>query len=220
MAELKARYIGLMARFNVPASRAERAFERVIEGYRNPPRFYHTIDHVADVLAHLDWAAEHVANVTALPADDRQTFLDSIELAIWYHDIVYDAAAHDNEAESAKFMVEEAEKLRIDPATVREAAQAILITADHSSAKTLAERMIADCDLHSLGVSWEQFAHNSAMIRKEYAHVPEAAFFEGRKKFMASLLDKAPLYKTKAFVDRYEQQAEDNIKRLIATPTP
>lgn len=217
-AALKERFTALMERLHIGRPRAEKAFDRLVEGYRHPVRHFHDIGHVADVLSHLDWAAEHVANIKALPADDRQVFLDSIELAIWYHDIVYDAKSHDNEAESARFMVTEAERLGIDPATVREAAQAILITADHANAKTLAEQIIADCDLHTLGVSWPQFEKNSQLIAAEYAHVPPDAFIEGRRQFMAAILAKGPIYKTKAFADRYERQARDNIEKLQKLP--
>lgn len=217
-ADIKSRYMSLMQRLNVEAKRAEKAFDRLVEGYQTPVRYYHTIDHVNDVLQHLDWAADNVQNIKALPADDRQTFLDSVELAIWYHDIVYDARAHNNEAESARFMMLETERLGIDPATAREAAQAILITAEHANAKTLAEQIIADCDLHVLGVSWEKFAHNSDMIRKEYAHVETELYFETRKRIFNGFLSAGPLYKTKAFADRYEAKARANIERMNQPP--
>jgi predicted metal-dependent HD superfamily phosphohydrolase len=67
----------------------EREFEKIEAAYGEPARAYHTMAHI---IACLDTfvAARHLA-----------TAPERIELAIWFHDIVYDTRRGDNEDRSA-----------------------------------------------------------------------------------------------------------------------
>ncbi len=214
LAQLKTRFENTLRRLGATGD-IHHAFTTMIEDYQHPPRFYHTIDHVADVLAHLDFASQHADELKQIPASDRQNFIDMIELAIWYHDVVYDATRHDNEALSADNMTTAAQALGIPEDIIHKAQGAILITAHHADAKTLAEKIIVDCDLHVLGIDWDKFANNSSLIRREYAHVPDDAYVQGRAKGLATFITPDGIYKTDAFRARYEQKAVENIRRLI-----
>lgn len=222
IAALQDRFIHTMQRLGAQTG-IDAAFDQLIEDYQHPPRFYHTIDHVKDVLDHLDFAAAHVDELKTLTPVEKQKFLDTVELAIWYHDIVYDATLHDNEAQSADNMVDAAQKMGIAADIIDLAKEAILITAHHADAKTLAEKIIVDCDLHTLGVPWDKFFNNSALIRKEYAHVADDLYVVGRANALMSFLGENGIYKTVAFRGRYEDKAQENIKRLVlnaATKNP
>lgn len=214
IAQLKTRFENTLRRLGATGD-INNAFNTMISDYQHPPRFYHTIDHVADVLAHLDFATKHVGDINQIPADERQNFIDMVELAIWYHDVVYDATRHDNEALSADNMAGAAKTLGISDDIIRQAKDAILITAHHADAKTMAEKIIVDCDLHVLGIDWDKFANNSALIRREYAHVPDDAYVQGRAKGLSTFITPDGIYKTDAFRARYEKKAVENIRRLI-----
>jgi hypothetical protein len=67
--------------------------------YAEPHRAYHTQAHVDAMLASLQELGETIVHPAA------------VELAIWYHDAVYDPAAADNEARSADLLRAELDNL-------------------------------------------------------------------------------------------------------------
>ena len=64
--------------------------DRLLERYSEPGRHYHDARHVLACLQALDRYPGRIHNSNA------------IELAIWYHDAIYDPRASDNEARSAR----------------------------------------------------------------------------------------------------------------------
>ncbi len=67
-----------------------RVYTDLVSRYADPQRAYHTLDHITDCLRHFD-AVRHLA---AWPA--------AVELAIWFHDAIYDPQRGDNETRSAE----------------------------------------------------------------------------------------------------------------------
>jgi predicted metal-dependent HD superfamily phosphohydrolase len=64
-------------------------WQELSAAYGNPSRAYHNLEHIADCLLRFD---EH-AHLAIDPV--------AVEFAIWFHDIVHDARAADNEERSA-----------------------------------------------------------------------------------------------------------------------
>jgi len=60
---------------------------------------------------------------------------------------------------------------------------------------------------------YDQYAEN---IRKEYIHVPDDLFRQGRTAILIKLSEKGDIYKTTEFKTLYEDQAILNMKREIA----
>ncbi len=58
-----------------------------------------------------------------------------------------------------------------------------------------------------------QYAEN---IRKEYSHVPDDLFRQGRIAILSKLSEKGDIYKTAEFKNLYENQAKSNMKGEIA----
>jgi predicted metal-dependent HD superfamily phosphohydrolase len=81
------RFVELCARMAVPERDARMVHADLAKRYGEAHRHYHTLVHVDRMLGLLD--------ETGL-GNDR------IELAIWFHDCVYDPLASDNEAASAR----------------------------------------------------------------------------------------------------------------------
>ena len=69
----------------------EQLFAEVMGRYAEPHRSYHTTRHLDECFAKLDEARQHA---------DR---FYEIELALWFHDAVYDVRASDNEERSASW---------------------------------------------------------------------------------------------------------------------
>ena len=64
-------------------------YEKLTRAYAEPQRHYHNQQHIAECLAEFDGAR----HLTQQPA--------AVELALWFHDAVYDPKAGDNEEQSA-----------------------------------------------------------------------------------------------------------------------
>src|SRR4051794_30150458 len=81
----------LLDAWAVDANLADRAFEDVRQHYAEPGRFYHTLDHVQQVLQTVESLRSQARNANA------------VQLAGWLHDVIYDSRASDNEERSADY---------------------------------------------------------------------------------------------------------------------
>jgi predicted metal-dependent HD superfamily phosphohydrolase len=174
--------------------------------YREPGRFYHTWEHVAECLAELDAAP----GLCDRPA--------AVELALWYHDAVYDPRAADNEARSAALLREAAGRLGIGDGLAAAAAVLVLATA-HGPGKAPAApsvcgrdaAVIRDIDLAILGAPPVRFEAYEAAVRREYGFLADPDWRAGRSRVLRAFLDRPRLYLTDAFHDRLEGQARRNL---------
>lgn len=191
----------------------------VIDAYRDPKRPYHNATHLADVLEKLDWAREIVPSPD-LDADARTRMFIRIELALFYHDVIYDATAKDNEEKSRDLFLTHARNFGMDEGDSTAIARLIDITAKHTQAATLDEHILCDCDLAILGADRETFARYDRNIRIEYAHVPKIIWDQRRPGVLKHFLDQPRLYKTDAFHARFDAPARDNLRNAITPPSP
>src|ERR1051325_7755552 len=86
-AELRSKWIELWRKIGVPKDPG-RSFDELAARYNEPHRAYHTLAHIADCLDQFE-AAKHLAEEPL-----------AVELAIWFHDAVYDSRASANEERS------------------------------------------------------------------------------------------------------------------------
>lgn len=173
--------------------------------YAEPHRRYHTIAHIDDCLAKL-------ALVADLTTAERRT----LELAIWWHDAVYDPARTDNEAASAALARRDLPRLGADAATVGDVARLILLTAGHAvAAGDRLGALMVSIDLSILGEPPALYDAYAAAIREEYAHVPDDAFRAGRRRVLQGFLAAPAIFPDPAFAARYEAPARANLAREI-----
>jgi len=216
---LNERYISLWRRLGAEPGAAAGA--ALVAAYDGPGRYYHSGVHLRDVLEKLDWAKtalEASGEIKHLAAPEKQKLFDTIELALWYHDAVYDAKAKDNEEKSRDLFLSHAEKPGIADDVKKEVAGLIELTKHHKNAKTLPERILVDCDLAILGASPAAFAAYDTDIRKEYAHVPAAVYKNARRSVLKGFLDQPHLFKTEAFHQTYDAPARANLGRAVKNP--
>jgi predicted metal-dependent HD superfamily phosphohydrolase len=91
-------------------------FDELLARYSEPHRKYHTLQHLAECLAHFE-AVRHLAEKPG-----------EIEIALWFHDGIYDTQRHDNERQSADWAREVLEGHGAEPATVQRVDDLIMAT--------------------------------------------------------------------------------------------
>ncbi len=171
-------------------------------------RHYHSWAHIEALLT---WLQEVSAQL-----HDPQ----AVELAILYHDAVYDPRSKENEARSAELMRSELEE-HLPAKTVDRVETLILATAGHELPETSDAQLLSDCaffldiDLSILGTEPEVFEAYEEAIRKEYAFVPPADYCRGRSAILRNFLARDRLYFTAHFRDRLEAQARVNLRRSL-----
>lgn len=178
-------------------------FEEIISRYSEPHRKYHTTRHLDECLAKLP----DVSAFCEHPAE--------VELALWFHDVIYDTRSHDNEARSAELATAKLQSAGGLTETIERVAALILATRHDALPQNKDAQVVVDVDLSILGANIERFDEYEKQIREEYFWVPELLYRHERKKIMMEFLSRASIFSTQLFRDRYEQQARGNIKRSI-----
>src|SRR5262249_47690617 len=156
-------WAALFDHYTDDAAGSYRVFDRLAAAYDADDRHYHDLEHIADVL--------RVAGRLADLADEPRL----IQLAVWFHDAVYDTHAKDNEERSATLAVELLGPLGMPSGSLDRMAELIRATAHVGAAEVDADTAILlDADLAILGAAPERYDRYARAIRREYAWVPEA----------------------------------------------
>jgi predicted metal-dependent HD superfamily phosphohydrolase len=205
----------------MPSDRAERLFQRwqdcfralsldppaaaypaLVERYSERQRAYHNLQHIADCFDRLDELAG--AGPTA-----------AIGLALFFHDVIYDPYAKDNEARSADWAEDVLSGAGATRET-RETVTALILATRHDQAPVGHEaQIIVDIDLSILGADPARFDAYERQIREEYAGVPEPAFRLGRAAVLRKFLDRPSIFSTANFRERYESRARENLAKSL-----
>lgn len=187
----------------LPQAAAEAEWRLLRTQYEEPVRAYHNLEHIGQML--------HILQMW--PGDEAMP--TAVSLAVWYHDAVYDPQASDNEAQSAALLAANLTGLVADE-IVQEAVRLVLLTIHHQAdEQDVWGRRMIDADLSNFGSARAQFCQNSAAIRREYAHVPEAAYRAGRQLVLQRFLERQPLFLTQWGRQQWETAARQNIQYEI-----
>src|SRR6266545_2339808 len=134
-------------------------FDYLFTRYTGPDRHYHGIGHIAASLAELDAVREQCQNP------------DAVEMAIWFHDCVYDANRLDNEEQSAEIAEDSLAHMGASKELIRTVCDLVLATRHQAPPQTQDERVLVDIDLTPLGAPPQVFDDNGELIRQEYSHM-------------------------------------------------
>lgn len=207
----------MRARFDVLADKLHapcellRGWLAVIDGlYSQPHRHYHNGSHVINLLQRLDKLKPN-----SRPGFDR--FLET-EIAILFHDAIYNIGAKDNEEASALLAraflfsvnAQHAEK---DRTSFVDKVQAAIMATKHDGREPdgNAARLMVDLDLAHFADPWDLFNASNKLIRAEFNAVPDEMYCIGRVNFLLQLITK-PIYHV---LTELEQPARANIKRHV-----
>lgn len=179
--------------------------EQLLRAWDEPQRHYHTQQHLTECLTLFDTLRIHAEQ----PAD--------IELALWFHDAIYDVQAHDNEARSAHWASEALAAGGVDPARCQRVHDLIMATCHTALPASPDQALLVDIDLAILGAPAARFAEYTRQIGAEYAWVPPQVYAVKRRAVLQGFLDREPIYTTPAVEQRLEQQARDNLAKAISS---
>jgi predicted metal-dependent HD superfamily phosphohydrolase len=172
--------------------------------YAEPHRTYHTLAHVAHVLAELDGAG--VTDAAAL-------------WAAWLHDVVYVPGRPDNEALSAARAEAALASLGLERLAPRVAAL-VRATRDHVAAEDDAGALLLlDADLAILGAAPDAYRAYADGVAREHGGIPRFLYRRGRRRFLAAMLERPFIFRTAHFRERHERRARENLARELASLT-
>lgn len=183
------------------------AFADIAAGYGGPDRHYHGLAHIA---ALLDLAAAHRALVRDPVA---------IDLAIIFHDAVYDPRRSDNEEASARLAEGWLPRLQAPAELTGRVARYVRATAhglrpDEPKESDLA--FLLDIDLSILASGPSAYRAYADAIRREYAHIAPDRFRQGRARILRQFLMRDRIYQTPHLHQLWEAVARANLAAELA----
>jgi predicted metal-dependent HD superfamily phosphohydrolase len=177
--------------------------QRLVDAYNEPQRRYHTLAHIDHCLAIFD----QCKSLTANP--------DALEIAVWFHDVIFEPGKRENEALSAELYQDLSADVH-DNETRGLVVRLIMATLhDGSSLDDSDAGYMVDIDLSGFGLPWEDFLRDSRHLREESAQLSDAEYYQRQRDFQACLLARPRFYVTDFFSQRYEQQARGNLTRYF-----
>ncbi|MDN0076321.1 hypothetical protein QU481_18330 [Crenobacter sp. SG2303] len=198
---METRFLALWSRCG--GVQGEIVYADLARHYAEPMRRYHTLDHIRRCLSGLDCAR-------AASHDP-----DAVELALWFHDVIYIPGAEDNERLSAEWFERCAEG-RI--AAAARIAEMILATTHDVVPADLDARFTADIDLVNLGDDRARFRRDEALLRAERPDQGDVAYDARERAFLGALLARPAIYHTDFFHTRCEARARANLAWRLAQP--
>ena len=208
------RWTALCARIEVvPQRQCQQWWDRLVEAYEGPGRHYHTLKHIEELLL---VAQRHLAEISDQSA---------VELAIFFHDIVYDAkhgGGGKNERDSAAVFGEFVQDAHPQNFSGSDKVHRwIVATKDHMCAADdeWDMKLFMDFDMAILAapeVAYNEYAHN---VRQEYGHLSTLAWCYGRSRFLSAFAEntEARIFATSSFYAQSEAVARANARREAAS---
>ena len=190
----------------------ESTLDQLNDSYQKPQRFYHTIEHVCEVMSHY----REIEGLSLWPHPCE------VYLAVLYHDAIYEYGTKDNEPRSAQVARDCVDAWYSDHEINADyMAHLIELTAHHSVLTSRdvneEEALFLDCDLAIIASPWPRFSEYQSQIEQEYTQVYCGLMYRtGRRRFLRTLEKAKRLFMSSHFHDRYDQQARANLARALS----
>ncbi len=187
---------------HLPKSDGKNVYELLSQAYTEPQRYYHTQQHIVECLAHFD-KIQHLLHDPL-----------AVEIAIWFHDLVYDPKASDNELQSAELMKQVCQRF-LSKVQLEKVYTWIMETQKHQASTDTDLNYLLDIDLAILGSDSNRFAEYEQQIQFEYAWVEPNTYQVKRKQVLKQFDQMNPIFQTIYFQQRFEKQAKINLKKHV-----
>ncbi len=195
------RFLALISKYSTDSEYNQSCWNVIAKKYGAPFRHYHNLSHLKNIFDHLE------------PVEDQVDNLDCLSFAVFYHDIIYKAIRSDNERQSARFLEKSLGKTRF--ADIDHCKSQIEATKNHKLSEDPDTNILLDLDLSILGARRQDYERYTTNVRQEFKIYPDFMYRRGRTKFLKTVLGKQTIFKTEFFIDRFESQARENLKREL-----
>ena len=183
-------------------SENEKEYNKILKFYSESHRKYHNVTHIDDCLAKC-----------ALHEATRHN--TALQLAFWYHDVVYNSFRKDNELKSAELAEIFLKRQAASEEMIQRVKKLIMVTLHNQEPNTEEEAYMMDIDFSILGTDNETYKEYTKNIRNEYRWVPWFLYKKKRKEILKMFLDKETLYFTNNFKNVYDRKARLNIENEV-----
>jgi predicted metal-dependent HD superfamily phosphohydrolase len=198
--ELSANWTELGKKLGLTKNQVHEQWQNWQSHYQAKGRAYHNLTHIGAMLGEL----------TQWPHKPRDK--TSMQLAIWFHDYIYQATRKDNEAKSAEMAVGFLRQWQYPSEKITKIEAMILATAGHKDAGLDEDgRIFLDLDLAILGQDRKRYAEYIAAIRREYRIYPGFLYRKGRQQVLQHFLEREKLYFTATGREKWEEPARENL---------
>lgn len=204
-----ARWRELLAAFSSDPGGINAELSELLAAYSAADRHYHDISHID---AMLQLSRTH-------RADLRDAVV--VDLAIFYHDVIYDAARRDNEEASAARARTGLGVLGVPGPVIETVARYVEATKHMAPGPVEAAGWdtdldhLLDFDLSILAADDAAYDAYAAAIRREYMIYADDAYRAGRAKVLSKLMALPTLYRVPVLKAAWEPRAKANLAREL-----
>jgi predicted metal-dependent HD superfamily phosphohydrolase len=197
---IKRKWLDLCTHLGVPDESAWDWFSLIVRKYCRSYRGYHNLSHILELLE---------------KSEGRLVNPQTTELAIWFHDVIYDTYDTSKNEELS------AELLRQFLSTTHvvghdQAVTYVLATKRHAPlTEDQDELEFLDLDMSILGAPPARYAEYRAGIRKEYYFYSPQVYSDNRKTFLQSCLGRTELFLLHHNQEAWGGQARTNLEEEI-----
>ncbi|MFJ7077850.1 hypothetical protein [Streptomyces sp. NPDC098781] len=210
--DLRSRWLGTLLAARADDSCAidpHRYGDALLRRWSEPQRRYHTVEHLAAVLRHVDVLEQYADDVVA------------VRLAAWFHDAVYLPERSTNEERSARLAERALQEAGVPPERTAEVARLVRLTTTHDPAPEDRDgQVLCDADLAILAAPPSAYAAYTAAVREEYHFVPNDDFRAGRAAILRQLLALPSLFRTPHGQKEWEATARYNLAGELEMLSP
>jgi predicted metal-dependent HD superfamily phosphohydrolase len=180
---------------------------RLIDLWSGPGRHFHTLKHLADVLARVDELAEE----THEP--------EVVRLAAWYHGAIFDAKdaavyanrGGEDEVASAELARSELTALGVPANRAQRAHDMVIALRRHTPTPGDYDcAVLCDADLAMLASEPQRYKAYLRDVRAEYSHLPVQDYVRARIRILTKLLQRGALFNSPLSA-AWEEPARQNV---------
>lgn len=182
----------------------QQTFDALVKAYGERHRHYHTAQHIDACLLNLDRCALQLEHP------------HEVELALWFHDAVYNPLSKNNELESANWAVSFLSENQAPIDAIQRVQALIMATVHDAPALSKDASLLIDIDLAILGAQPQAYEAFEKAVRNEYRLVPGFIYRKKRAEILRQFLGRERIYQNEPFTSQLEALARINLTQAIS----